>query len=70
MAIDASRTLQFQEGSIGQHNGPSEFLRIAAQFLANTPAPKTCETYGRELGSFVSWYDKNSSIVNITFEDL
>lgn len=51
-------------------NLSSEFLRIATQFLANTPVIQTRETYGRELGFFISWYGKDGNIANITFEDL
>lgn len=70
MAVNLG-SLQFQHGNLAQHNGSSsEFFRIATQFLANTPVPKTRETYGRELGFFVSWYGKDGNIANITFEDL
>ena len=48
----------------------SETLRLARQFLANTPAPKTRETYARELCFFVSWYGRDSSIASIGLEDL
>lgn len=48
----------------------NKFSHMAAQFLANTPIHKTREIYGRELGFFISWFSKNSSITNITLEDL
>lgn len=57
MAVNITRSLQFEQGNLAQQNGlSSEFFHIAAQFLANTPVPKTRETYGRELGFFISWY--------------
>lgn len=55
MAANVSPLLQFQQVSLAEHDrASSEFFHIAAQFLANTPVPKTRETYGRKLGFFIS----------------
>jgi site-specific recombinase XerD len=71
MATNVSPSLQFQQISLAEHNGSSSaFFHIAAQFLANTPVLKTRETYGRELGFFISWYGRDGSTASITFEDL
>lgn len=70
MAVNLG-SLQFQQLNLEEHGGsPNELIHIAAQFLANTPVPKTRETYGRELGFFISWYGRDGNIANITFEDL
>lgn len=71
MATNVGPSLQFQRISLAEHNGSSsEFFHIAAQFLANTPVLKTRETYGRELGFFISWYGRDGSTASITFEEL
>ena len=49
MAVNLS-SLQFQQLSLEERGGlPNELINVVTQFLANTPVPKTCETYGREL---------------------
>lgn len=71
MATGVNPAVQLHKVDSAQHDdSSSEFFHIAEQFLANTPVPKTRETYGRELGFFVSWYGKDGSIANVTFEDL
>lgn len=71
MAANVSPLLQFQQVSLAEHDrASSEFSHVAAQFLANTPVLKTRETYGRELGFFISWYGRDGSIANVTFEEL
>ena len=50
MAVDISHALQFQEDSIGQHNGTAEFFRIATSFwpIPQFPRPvrPTAGSYG------------------------
>jgi len=71
MVTEVRRSPQSEQGVLSQQSGSSnELFRIAAQFLANTPVPKTREAYGRELGFFISWYRRNGTIANVTFEDL
>ena len=71
MVTGVNPTVQLHKVNSAQHDdSSSEFFHIAEQFLANTPVPKTRETYGRELGFFASWYGKDGSIANITLEHL
>ena len=71
MVAGVNPEVQLHKVVSAQHDdASSEFFHIAEQFLANTPVPKTRETYGRELGFFAYWYGKGGSIASITFEDL
>ena len=66
MVTGVNPAVQLHKVDSAQHDdSSSEFFHIAEQFLANTPVPKTRETYGRELGFFVSWYGKDGSIADI-----
>lgn len=71
MAVNMDPILQLDEVDLVERDGFSnEFFQLAAQLLANNPAPKTRDTHGRELRFFISWYGKDGSIANITFKDL
>ncbi|MFC1902145.1 tyrosine-type recombinase/integrase, partial [Chloroflexota bacterium] len=70
-------TLQIEPSSpepktklVNQNGSSSGFFRLASQFLANTTANMTRDTYGTELVLFVRWFGGDGNVSAIKLEDL